>query len=123
MNHLTALLQNCTLLNNEASSYMLMFIVQLSTCIRTQVHHITSLILRNGQGYRLAKVQTDFTKFPHQLFLRDIVIHSAVVFTHKQSEAFLQLFVKLLYNPATVKVWHLIVSVTKCCQHFLLHGV
>ena len=68
------------------------------------MHHITGLLIHNGQSYRLAKVQTDFTKFPHQLFLRDIVIHSAVVFTHKENEAFLQLFVKLLYNPATVKV-------------------
>ena len=68
------------------------------------MHHITSLLIHNGQGYRLAKVQTDFTKFPHQLYLRDIVIHSTVVFTHKQNEAFLQLFVNLLYNPATVKV-------------------
>lgn len=68
------------------------------------MRHIISLLIHNGQGYHLAKVQTDYTKFPHQLHLRDIVIHSAVTFTHKQPEAFLQLFVNLLYNPATVKV-------------------
>ena len=68
------------------------------------MRYITSLLIHNGQGYHLAKVQTDYTKSPHQLYLRDIVIHSAIVFTHKQHEAFLQLFVNLLYNPATVKV-------------------
>ena len=66
--------------------------------------YITNLLMHNGQGYRLGKVQTDFSKFPHHLYLRDIVIHSAVAFTHKQSEAFLQLFVKLLYDPVAVKV-------------------
>ena len=66
--------------------------------------HITSLLINDGQGYHLAKVQADYAKSPHHLYLRDIVIHSAVVFTHKQREAFLQLFVNLLYRPSTVKV-------------------
>ena len=68
------------------------------------MRNLTNLLIHNGQGYQLAKVQTDYTKSPHQLYLRDIVIHSAAVFTHKHHEAFLQLFVNLLYNPTNVKV-------------------
>ena len=72
--------------------------------------HIINLLIHNGQGYRLGKVQTDFSKFPHHLYLRDIVIHSAVVFTHKQKETFLQLFFKLLHDPATAKVLLFLIS-------------
>ena len=80
------------------------------------MRYITHLLLHNGQGYHLAKVQTDYTKSPHQLYLRDIVIHSAIVFSHKQHEAFLQLFVNLLYNPATVKV---LLSLLVYYMHFV----
>ena len=75
------------------------------------MRHIIGLLIHNGQGYHLAKVQTDYTKSPHQLYLRDIVIHSAVAFTHKQHEVFLQLFVNLLYNPAAIKVFTLLIYV------------
>ena len=67
------------------------------------MRYITALLLHNKQGYHLAKLWVD-QRSPHYWCLRDIVIHCAVVFTHKQHENFLQPFIKLMYNPATMKV-------------------
>jgi len=52
----------------------------------------------------------DFEKFPQHWFLRDIVVHTAVVFTHKEHEVFLQPFVELIFNPATLKVCRLLTA-------------
>ena len=97
-----ALVQHCTVLTNEVSSCS--HVLCNFSLLCEQLQHITSLLIQNGRGYHLAKVQTDYAKSPHQLYLRDIVIHSAIVFTDKKQVAFLQLFVSLLYNPTTVKV-------------------
>ena len=110
MKHLTALVQQCTVLNNEVSSCSCVLCNFSLLC--EQMNHIISLLIQNGHGYHLAKIQTDYAKFPHQLYLRDIVIHSAIVFTHKKRVAFLQLFVNLLYNPAAVKVFISILHTT-----------
>ena len=67
------------------------------------MHYITNLLIHNKQGYHLAKLQVD-RRSPHYWRLRDIVIHCAVAFTHKQCEKFLQPFIRLMYNPANMKV-------------------
>ena len=40
----------------------------------------------------------------HHLLLRDVVIHSAVMLTHKRQEGFLQPFVRLINDPSTMQV-------------------
>ena len=65
--------------------------------------HINDVIF-NKQGLQLTRLKVDFDISPNHRLLRDIIIHSVIVFTHKENEALLQPFVKLIFSPATLKV-------------------
>lgn len=85
------------------------------------MRYVTNLLIHSKQGYHLAKLRVD-QRSPHYWCLRDIVVHCAVVFTHKQQENFLQPFIKLMYSPTTMKVYITAISVTRmsiivlCCE-------
>ena len=60
------------------------------------------------QRVQLARLNVDYDN-AHHLLLRDVVIHSAVVLTHKSQEKFLQPFVRLMTNPLTMQVRLLVI--------------
>ena len=70
--------------------------------------HINDLIFK--QGLQLTRLKVDFDVSPNHRLLRDIIIHSVIVFTHKENETLLQPFVKLIFSPATLKVRRFCIS-------------
>ena len=81
------------------------------------MRYISGLLIRNEQGYHLAKLRVD-QRSPDYWCLRDIVLHCAVTLIHKQHEGFLQPFVKLMYSPATMRVSivHYIINFVHFCE-------
>ena len=68
------------------------------------------------QKIQFARLHID-SENAHHLSLRDVVIHSAVMLTHKRQEGFLQPFVRLINVPSTMQVGDIIsVSCSTCVR-------
>ena len=58
------------------------------------------------QRVQFARLQINNESADH-LLLRDVVIHSAVILTHKRREGILEPFIRLMSNPSTMRVSNL----------------